>query len=146
LNIDLDPENVAPNPGKRAVAKIRLNSLWGKFRQRHNMTQTEYVSDVKRWYQLLLDDTLEINNTIFINDNMLQVNFRYKNQYVQDTFSTNVYFATFTTSNARLRLYVMVDKHSQSVAYNDTESIVYIDNGENSIKTGCILGEWTNEI
>ena len=57
FDIDLDPENVAPNVGKRAVAKICLNSLWGKFRQRHNMTQTEYVSDVKRWYQSLLDDT-----------------------------------------------------------------------------------------
>jgi hypothetical protein len=41
LKIDLDPANVAPNPGKRAVAKICLNSLWGRFRQRQNMTQTE---------------------------------------------------------------------------------------------------------
>ena len=104
LDIHLDPENVATNPGKRAVAKICLNSLWGQFGQRQNMTQTEYVSDVKRWYKILLDDRLEISNTIFINDNMVQVNFKYKNQYVQDTFSTNVYVAAFTTSNARLRL------------------------------------------
>ena len=136
LYIDLDPENVAPNPGKRAVAKMCLNSLWGKFGQRQNMTQTEYVSDVKRWYQILLDDRLEISNTIFINDNMVQVTFKYKNQYVQDIFSINVYVAAFTTSNARLRLYDMLDKLGQSVAYYDTDSTVYIDNGENSIKTG----------
>jgi hypothetical protein len=54
------------------------------------MTQTEYVSDVKRCYQLLLDDKLEISNTIFIDDNMVQVTYEYKNQYVPDTFSTNV--------------------------------------------------------
>ena len=32
--IDLNPEDIKPNPGKRAVAKICLNSLWGKFGQR----------------------------------------------------------------------------------------------------------------
>ena len=73
MNIYLDPENVAPNPDKRAVAKICLNSLWGKFGQRQNMTQTELVSDDKRWYQLLLDERLKINNTIFINENMVNL-------------------------------------------------------------------------
>jgi len=139
LNIDLDPKNVAPNPGKRAVAKICLNSLCCKFGQRQN--DTEYVSDVKRWYHILMDDKLEISNTI--NDNMVQVTFRYKNHSVQDTFSTSVYIAAFTTSNARLRLYDMLDKLGQSVAYYDTDSIVYIDNGENAIKTGCMLDEWS---
>jgi len=28
LGIDSDPENIKPNPGKRAVAKICLNTLW----------------------------------------------------------------------------------------------------------------------
>jgi len=41
LNIDLDPANVAPNPGKRTVTKICLNSLWDKFGQRQNMTETK---------------------------------------------------------------------------------------------------------
>jgi len=110
------------------------------------MTQTEYVSDTKLWYQILLDDRLEISNTIFINDNIVQVTYKYKNQYVQDTFSTNVYIAVFTTCNARLRFYDMLDKLGQSVAYYDTDSIVYIDNRENSIKTGCMLGEWTDKL
>ena len=73
LDIDLDPKNIAPNLGKRAVAKICLNSLWGKFGQRQNITRTEYMPDAKRWYQLLLDNTLEISNTIFINNNMVRV-------------------------------------------------------------------------
>ena len=38
FDIDFNPEKVAPNPGKRPVAKICLNSLWGKFGQRQNMT------------------------------------------------------------------------------------------------------------
>jgi hypothetical protein len=77
---------------------------------------------------------------------MLQVTYKYKNHYVQDTFSTNVYVAAFTTSNARLRLYDMLDKLNKCVAYYDTDSIVYIDNGKNAVKTGCMLGEWTDEL
>jgi hypothetical protein len=136
LGIKLYRENIKPNPGKRAVAKICLNSLWGKFGQRLNMTQSKYVTDVKDWYKLLLDDRVEISNPIFINENILQVTYKYKDQYVVDTFSTNVYIAAFTTSNARLRLYNMLDKLGQSVLYYDTDSIVYIDNGQNTITTG----------
>ena len=146
LGIELDPKNIKPNPGKRTVAKLCLNSLWGKFGQRQNMTQTEYVKDVKRWYQLLLADRLEISNTVLINENIVQVTYKYKDQYVLDNFSTNVYITAFTTSNARLRLYDMLDKLGQSVAYYDTDSIVYIDDGQNTVQTGCMLGEWTDEL
>jgi len=43
LDIHLGPANVAPNPGKHAVAKICLNSLWGKFGQYQNMTHRIHV-------------------------------------------------------------------------------------------------------
>ncbi len=43
LGIDLELAKLAPNPGKRAVAKICLNSLWGKFGQRSNFGNTEFV-------------------------------------------------------------------------------------------------------
>jgi len=95
------------------------------------MTQTKYMTDVKNWYQLLLDDRLEISNTIFINENIVQVTYKHEDQYVQDNFSTNVYvYIAAFTSNARLRLYKMLDKLGQSVAYYDTDSIVYTDNGK----------------
>ena len=29
--IDLDPENMVKNPGLRSLAKLALNSLWGRF-------------------------------------------------------------------------------------------------------------------
>ena len=77
---------------------------------------------------------------VFINENVVQVTYKYKDQYVQDPF------AAFTTSNARLRLYDMLDHLGQSVAYYDTDSMVYIDDGQSTVKTGCMLGEWTNEL
>ena len=34
------------NAGLRSISKLCLNSLWGKFRQRSNMSQTKYVAEV----------------------------------------------------------------------------------------------------
>jgi len=83
---------------------------------------------------------------VFIYENVVQVTYKYKDRYVQDPFSTNIYIATFTTSNARLRLYDMLDKLGQPVVYNDTDIIVYIDDSQNTVKTGCMLSEWTDEL
>ena len=49
LGMKMKPENIKPNPGKRAVAKICLNSLWEKFGQRQNIRQIKYVVDVIEW-------------------------------------------------------------------------------------------------
>ncbi|UYV84553.1 hypothetical protein LAZ67_X002599 [Cordylochernes scorpioides] len=40
----------------------------------------------------------------------------------------------------------MLDKLGDKVIYYDTDSVVYIDDGTNKIKTGCSLGEWTDEL
>jgi len=34
----------------------------------------------------------------------------------------------------------------KAVVYCDTDSIVYYDNGKNTVKTGDLLGEWTDEL
>ncbi len=54
LGIDLEIAKLAPNPGKRAVAKICLNSLLGKFGQRSNLGNTNFVGDPARFYNILL--------------------------------------------------------------------------------------------
>ncbi len=42
LGITLDRDKIEVNPGKRSVAKMCLNSLWGKFGQRQNMGSKKY--------------------------------------------------------------------------------------------------------
>lgn len=37
--IQLDPVKIEKNPGLRSLAKLMLNSFWGKFGQRPNQTQ-----------------------------------------------------------------------------------------------------------
>ena len=41
-SLNINNEKFEFNPGLRSVAKLCLNSLWGKFGQRSNMSQTKY--------------------------------------------------------------------------------------------------------
>jgi len=146
MGILLDKYKLGDNPGRRAVAKLCLNSLWGKFGQRQNMKKTEFVTDPQQFYKILLDDRLENINIKLLNDNMIQMCYNYKDYYVENFHNTNILIALFTTSSARLRLYEMLDKLGRAVVYFDTDSIFYIDNGYNKVKTGTMLGEWTDEL
>ena len=42
-SLDIDIEKFEFNAGLRSIAKLCLNSLWGKFGQRSKMSQTKYV-------------------------------------------------------------------------------------------------------
>ena len=72
-SLDIDIEKFEFNAGLRSIAKLCLNSLWGKFGQRSNMSQTKYVMDVSEFYEILLDDKLGNKNFQFINDDMVQM-------------------------------------------------------------------------
>ena len=146
-NLDIELGKLCENSELRAIAKMCLNSLWGKFGQRNNMNQCKYVTDINEFYQIVLNDTIDNLNINFINEEMVQMNYSYKDQFVDNSFNTNIYIACFTTSSARLMLYEKLDYLNEQVLYFDTDSIIYIDstNG-NKIKTGDMLGELTDEL
>jgi hypothetical protein len=47
------------NPGLRFIAKICLNSLWGKFGQNPKVKHTEYIDNEADFYKVILDDQIE---------------------------------------------------------------------------------------
>ena len=71
-SLDMDVEKFEFNAGLRSISKLCLNSLWGKFGQRSNMSQTKYVTEVSEFYEILLDDKLDNTNFQFINNDDLQ--------------------------------------------------------------------------
>ena len=62
------------NPGMRAISKLCLNSLWGKFGQRNNMKKSIYVVEPSEFYKILLDEKIEDLNIHFINEDMVEMN------------------------------------------------------------------------
>ena len=145
-SLDIDVEKFEFNTGLRSIAKLCLNSLWGKFGQRNNMSQTKYVTDVSEFYEILLDNKLDNKNFQFINDDMVQMTCNFRDQFVDNSNNTNIYIACFTTSHARLMLYDKLDYLNKKVLYFDTDSIICADNNTKNIKTGDMLGDMTDEI
>ena len=145
-SLDIDVEKFEFNAGLRSIAKLCLNSLWGKFGQRNNMSQTKYVTDVSEFYEILLDDKLDNINFQFINDDMVQMTYNFKDQFVDNSNNANIYIACFTTSHARLMLYNKLDYLKEKVLYFDTDSIIYVDDGTKTVKTGDMLGDITDEL
>ena len=145
--LDIDLGEIKLNPVMRAIAKLCLNSLYGKFGQRNNMKQTKYVTEPCDFYKILLDDSIDDLNIQFINDNMVQMTYNLKDQFVDNSNSTNIYIASFTTSHARMMLYDVIDKLGDQVLGFDTDSAWYIQRpGGATIKTGDMLGDMTDEL
>ena len=71
-SLDIDIEKFEFNAGLRSISKLCLNSLWGRFGLRTNMSQTKYVTEVSEFYEILLDNKLDNKNFQFINSDMVQ--------------------------------------------------------------------------
>ena len=117
----------------------------GQIWPRNNMSQTKYITDDSEFYEILLDDKLDNKNFQFIND-MVQMTYNFKEQFVDNSNNTNIYIACFTTSHARLMLYDKLDYLNEKVIYFDTDSIIYADDRTKNIETGDMLGDMTDEI
>ena len=138
------------NPGLRFIAKLCLNSLWGKFGQNPKVKHSEYIDTVSDFYKLILNDKIEQISLSFLNDSMVYASYETKNEFLKINYNTNIYIACFTSSYARLRLYDMLEKLDRNVCYCDTDSVVYIENKETKETVdqyiGDGLGQWADEL
>ena len=50
--IQLDPNKIEKNPGRKQTAKLMLNSFWGKFGQRQNKPRTVQLQTPHDFYNL----------------------------------------------------------------------------------------------
>jgi len=69
--IDLDPDKIGFNPGLRTIAKLCLNSLWGKFAQRDNFNQNEYLTKHEELINILNNDANNVTSIDFYNDDKI---------------------------------------------------------------------------
>ena len=123
--IKLDPTKIEKNPGLRALAKLMLNSFWGKFGQRDNMPQVELVKDPVRYFKLLNCQSTHVKNVQFVNDECVEVYYARGDDFVSTSNKTSVVIAAFTTAHARLKLYSVLERLQTRVLYLDTDSVIF---------------------
>lgn len=145
--IKLDLAKIKKNPGLRALAKMCLNSLWGKFGQRLNLTKTIITESPAKFFEILTDKTLIAKDFNMISDDYVMLHYEEKKEFINDLGSTNIYLAAFTTSHARLKLYNELDRLDRNCLYCDTDSVIWVKK-PNTYQpiTGEYLGMLKNEL
>ena len=144
--IELEAEEIKKNEGLRSLAKLMLNSMWGKMGQNPNKSKIVYISDPAEYVTMMTDDRVEITDIIPVNDEQLALQWNEKSDFVQSLPNTNVVLAAFTTAHARLKLYTLLEKLQERVLYFDTDSVVYIhQEGVWNPPLGDHLGELKDE-
>ena len=147
--IQLEADKIQKNPGRRSLAKMMLNSFWGKYGQQGNKSQVEAISSPARLHALLTDDCQEIKTLRVMNDEMIELVYKHVEDEEAVQVNINIFVACFTTCWARLKLYPegLSQLQPQQVLYFDTDSIIFSHReGQPMPPLGDHLGEFTSEL
>jgi hypothetical protein len=129
----------------KAISKLFLNSLWGRFGLNSNKTQNKLITEILELYDLFLDDQYVVKDFNFLYENMCQAFYTKNEEMHSGSFDTNVVIAAFVTCYARLKLLNLLKNLDDRVLYFETDSVINV-----SVlcdpEIGDYLGELTNEL
>lgn len=145
--VELDPGQIAKNPGRYYVAKIVLNLLWGKLSQRNGTTQVEFVDKARDYIALMTCKGKEVHDLDFVSDAFIAVKWKHKADSERILPHACMVLAAFTTAYARLKLYSVMETLDRRLLYVDTDSVIFTSSSEHPPPPlGPFLGELTTEV
>lgn len=156
--IELDPQQIENNPCMYLVAKLYLNSLWGKCGQRLSEefdTTALYHDNLQDGSRLAKQraETDNIKSITILSPTSVAVNSQ--SAKLPDTKrigTQNLPIAIFTTAQARLKLLKVLHFLDHAVMYYDTDSIIFkwptadLPILDQKLPLGKFLGDLTNEL
>ena len=147
--IRLDKAVIIPNAAKRGLAKLCLNSIWGKLTERSNRTRTKIIMDPEELYRFLATPGVEVVSLTFASDDVVWTSWRYiEEEKIPNLRHTNEVIGAYVTAGALLHLYRYLDKLQERAIYCDTDSVVFVQpTGESAlVETGDNLGDMSSEL
>lgn len=154
--IVLDTKLVSTNDGLYKMAKLYLNSLWGKFAQRNPdmFDRTDIIHDTEQGVQEFncLRSEGRIKDCYVVNEKTCLVKSKPATLPSEDALgSINITVGIFTTAHARLKLYnEFLEPCKHRLLYCDTDSCIFYYNiheePSSIIKLGNYLGDPTSEV
>lgn len=144
--IHLNAENISKNPGLRAIMKFLLNSGklistfflqisicflilgWGKLCQRTNRSEVVYTTSARETHKYLENSDVEVLDVTHVTKKVDRLVIRHvptpQSIVSQNPYTNNVTLAVFVTSQARLRLFELMEE-----AISKNNKILYCDTG-----------------
>ncbi len=151
MGIKIVESDFCYNPALRSLAKLILNSLWGKFGERGNKKQAQVLSTGAArtdFYKRAREGTLrDVVLSDFGNTHSVA---RFKQVFERQ--KKNVAIAAFVTAHARLRFQQKCDSFGLYKYYGDTDSVIVADVDDAAfamdklITPGYLLGDWEAEL
>lgn len=124
--IELERERIAANPALQGVAKLSLNSLWGKFGQREDRPTTRVITTPESLHDLLMNPDFEVTSVLPASQDVLYVGTNLCKSARTPLPTTNVVIAAYMTCQARLKLYGCMKPLGKRLLYVDTDSLIYL--------------------
>ena len=112
--VELDFEKIESNPALRAIAKLALNSLWGKISQRPNLPKTAIIYNYNDLWNIINDEKIEVKSNFLVDDYTMMVTYYHKNELDAKPGNSSAVIASFVTAYARLSLYEEMEKIESS--------------------------------
>lgn len=147
--IELDPDHMEYNAGKRSTSKQMLNSMWGKFGQKPNKTQIRTFLDPAKFQLFMASRKHDIRWVSPLGEEHVEVHYKMKDHMYKDSPNVNIFIAVFTTCWARLQLYEALDHLGERCLYSDTDSVIFVKRpGDPPIQPSLdnFLGFFVNEL
>ena len=165
LRISITPDETSRNPGLKALAKLCLNSLWGKFGQRMDLPSSLTCTTLQQLNSIVhnpqvTECKMEAHDETGVGGaHWIELKYKKHTPFDRPSESINCAWAAATTANARIRLHTMLHYLSpDQVMYMDTDSCIFYNDPDNAahkhprdapantgIKIGQGLGEWEIE-
>ena len=135
---------------KRGLAKICLNSFWGKLTESSNRPQNKMIADPQEIFRFLATPGIDVTNPMFAGDEVVWVSWKYmeEKENMPVLRHTNEVIGAYVTTGARLKLYTYLDSLKERAIHCDTDSVIYIQKcgAPPTVTYGDKLGEITNEL
>lgn len=142
------PMNVAKNPVKRQMAKLFLNSLWGKFCQKPHSEHYTVINGYQQFADLWYNGTVDRTKFSFrhIGGDTWKVKYSVFDDFARPNPKYNIFLSSKVTEWARCILHrQMIRISPERVLYCDTDSIMFIWPKDGDQLAGVGLGNWVDE-
>ena len=112
------------NKGLRAVAKLML--FMGK-PSPNNFTSAIVVDNGSDFLRHVFDSSKHIEDFHILSEDYAQIDWTRNAEFELPVVNTNIFIAIFTTAEARLKLYSVMEKLGERLHYVDTDSLIFVD-------------------
>lgn len=143
----LDRNKIKKNSGLRSLAKLCLNSIWGKFGERDCKVKKTFINERDHLLNLITNPSNETLSLYELSSEALLVSYKLLDECLMKQPNVNVAIAAYTTAHARLHLYKYLDLLKDKALYHDTDSVVFIKSpNDEGLPLGDYLGQLTDEL